>query len=82
MWIKNADGKPSASLTLAIVAFVLTASWFLLSFLNVKLGTWSVREFEETAALSFLLPCLSLYWGRRASEVKTVLEAAKKKDEA
>ncbi len=73
MWIKNTDQKPSASLTLSIIAFVLTAIWYTLSFLNIKVLSWQVKEFDETAALAFLLPCLSLYFGRRLNEAKDII---------
>lgn len=73
MWIKNTDNKPSASLTLSIIAFALTALWFTLSFLNIKVLSWQPRQFEETAALAFLLPCLSLYFGRRLNEAKDII---------
>ena len=78
MWIKNTSGQKSASLTLSVIAFLLTAVWFLLSFLNIKILGWSPRQFEETAALAFLLPCLSLYFGRRASELKEIAVSLKK----
>ncbi len=81
MWVKNTAGQPSASLTLSLVAFVLTAVWFLLSFLNIRILGWSPRVFEETAALAFLLPCLSLYFGRRASDLKEMLAGVKKPTE-
>jgi hypothetical protein len=52
-------------LTLSISAFVLVAFWFAISFLNIKVGTWAPREFSEAAAMSFLSPCLLLYFSRR-----------------
>lgn len=69
-FIKDTSGKESASLTLSIAAFLLVSTWFLLSFLGIKFGSWSVREFSEGAAMSYLIPCLTLYWGRRFTDLK------------
>ena len=70
LYIKDINGKPSASLTLSVIAFILTSVWFLISFLHIKVGSWEPRQFNETAAIAFLIPCLSLYWGRRFSDNK------------
>lgn len=70
LYIKDTNGKPSASLTLSVIAFILTSVWFLISFLHIKVGSWEPRQFNETAAIAFLIPCLSLYWGRRFSDNK------------
>lgn len=67
-FIKDTSGKPSASLTLSVISFILVSLWFLLSFLGVKYGGWAVREFSEGAAMAYLTPCLLLYFGRRATD--------------
>jgi hypothetical protein len=67
-FIKSTDGKKSASLTISLTAFILVAVWFLISFLNLKIGGWQPREFNDTSALAFLSPCLLLYFSRRKSE--------------
>lgn len=67
-FLQDTNGKPSASLTLSVIAFAITSLWFLLSFLNIKIAGWSVKPFEEGPAIAFLIPCLSLYWGRRFSD--------------
>lgn len=69
-FITDTSGKKSASLTLSITAFILVSLWFLLSFLSVKLGSWSVKEFSEGAAMAYLTPCLLLYFGRRVADNK------------
>lgn len=82
LYIKDTNGKPSASLTLSMIAFILVALWFLISFINVKIGTWTPKPFNEASALAFLIPCLSLYWGRRFSDDKLQLSKPTKEEQA
>lgn len=65
LWIKNTSGQPSASLTLSVVAFCLTALWYLLGGI---LELPRVRAFDAGDAMAFLGPLLALYWGRRHSD--------------
>jgi len=64
-FFNDTSGKPSASLTLSLIAFSLVALWFLLSFINIKIAGWQPREFQEVPAIAFLTPCLFLYFNRR-----------------
>lgn len=65
LYIKNSDGKPSASLTLSLISFTLVALWLILG------GIFTVshvKAFDASAAMMFLSPILALYWGRRVNE--------------
>lgn len=66
-YIKNTDGKRSASLTMAYAGFVVTTSWLLFWIVGNTFGL-HVPAFDETIALSYLTPLLGLYYGRRASD--------------
>lgn len=61
--LTNTDGKPSASLTLAVIAFCLTSVWFILG--GIFKGVPHITPFNSGDALAFLTPCLTLYFGRR-----------------
>lgn len=66
LFVKNTAGKPSASLTIGLVAFVATLVWFILSMFQVP----HVKAFDSGDALAFLMPCLSLYFGRRLTDAR------------
>lgn len=70
-FLVDTSGKRSASLTLSATAFLLVSLWFLLSFLSFGIGSWKVKEFSETAAMSYLIPCMALYFGRRVADKRT-----------
>lgn len=74
-WLKNTIGKPSMSATFATVAFLATTAAYVASIFE-KLGPLSVRPFDAAACSSYLIPILTLYFGRRWTESKT--EAASK----
>lgn len=62
--LKNNDGKPSYSLTMAIAAFVATLLWYILSiFTHIK--GFDIRAFDGGAAMAFLSPLLLNYYGAK-----------------
>ena len=70
LYIKNSDGKKSASLTMAYTGFVVTTSWLLFWIIGNTCGL-HVPAFNETVALSYLTPLLGLYYGRRATDASS-----------
>lgn len=68
-WFKNTHGEESASLTFAIVAFLITSLSYLLSIFP-KIGNFETRPFDPGACAAYLTPILTLYFSRRFTEVK------------
>ena len=68
-WFKNTNGEESASLTFAIVAFLITSLSYLLSIFP-KIGNFETRPFDPGACAAYLTPILTLYFSRRFTEVK------------
>lgn len=62
--LKNTDGKPSYSLTMAIAAFAATLVWYILSiFTHIK--GFDIRAFDGGSAMAFLSPLLLNYYGAK-----------------
>jgi hypothetical protein len=73
-WIKNSSGKSSASVTFAFVSFWATTLLYILS--SVKsCGEIEFREFDSTSVGAYLIPILTLYFGRRWTETKLEIDA-------
>lgn len=71
IFIKNENGKPSVSLTMVVIAFLLTALSFTLNMFNFTLYTWlTLRPFDVPAVTAFFTPILALYFGRRFTNDK------------
>ena len=68
-WFKNTNGEESASLTFAIVAFLITSLSYLMSIFP-KIGNFETRPFDPGACAAYLTPILTLYFSRRFTEVK------------
>lgn len=78
-WINSSKGTPSASLTLALVAFITVTGWLVTWVVGASVGL-PVPAFDAGVAMSYLTPCLGLYWGRRHTDKReeTKQLAAKK----
>lgn len=63
-WIKNSQGEPSASLTMALIAFIMVTLWLLVWLIATPFGV-PVPVFEAATAMAYLSPILALYFGRR-----------------
>lgn len=72
IWIRNSRGQKSASLTLAVIAFVVTTVWLALSIVGT-VGGIAVTPFDSTVAMAYLAPCLALYFSRRHTKSKEEL---------
>ena len=68
-WINNTVGKPSMSATFATVAFFTTTAAYMASIFE-KIGPVSLRQFDAAACSSYMIPILTLYFGRRWTEAK------------
>lgn len=69
LWIKDSDGKASASVTLLTVSFWVTTLIYILSAVQ-KVGPLEFRPFDVGAAGSYFIPVLTLYFGRRWTDAK------------
>lgn len=64
IFLKNSDGKPSVSLTMVVVSFTVVTLWLIAWVIGVSVGH-PVPAFDALAAMGYLTPILSLYFGRR-----------------
>lgn len=67
MFLKNAEGKQSASFTMMLVSFIVVTLWVTLSMFE-QLGPLKIRPFAGADAALYLTPIMGLYWGRKAQE--------------
>lgn len=74
-WMRGANGKRSASLTLAVVAFVICTIWVAASMFE-QIGPVKIRVFDPAVAGVYLIPILGLYWGRRKTESDSKVSTA------
>ena len=79
--LKNNDGKPSYSLTMAIAAFVATLLWYILSiFTHIK--GFDIRAFDGGSAMAFLSPLLLNYYGAKRLDKVNAATASKEESAA
>lgn len=64
IFIKNSEGKPSASLTMTLVAFISVILWFAAWIIGTGFGL-PIPPFDAATAMGLLGPLLTLYFGRR-----------------
>lgn len=69
IWMKDANGAPSVTVTFASVSFWVTTFAFLLSIVE-KLGPLEIRAFDVGACSAYMVPILGLYFGRRWTDAK------------
>lgn len=81
LWMKDTSGKPSASLTLAFIGFVVVTLWLVVSII-AKIGHLEIRAFDGTQASMYLVPLLALYFGRRYTDGKTTLDSLTTPDQS
>lgn len=76
IWMKNTEDKPSVSLTMMFITFVVSILWLLLS-IFAKIGHLEIRSFDGVQVSSLLGPLIALYFGRRYSDNKFNTEKEK-----
>jgi len=67
LWIVGTDGKASMSATFATIAFLATTTAYVASILE-SFGDFKFRAFDSAACGAYMVPILSLYFGRRWTE--------------
>lgn len=70
MFLKNAEGKQSASLTMMAVSFFVITLWVVLSMFE-QLGPLKIRPFAGADAMLYLSPVMMLYFGRKGQDSAT-----------
>jgi hypothetical protein len=68
-WIRDTKGYGSVSVTFATVAFWVTTLAYLASIVQ-KVGPISFRSFDVASCSAYLIPIMTLYFGRRWTEAK------------
>ena len=68
-WMRNDKGSQSVSVTFAAVSFLVTTLVYLGSAFE-KIGPVVFRHFDVSAAMTYFIPTLSLYFGRRLTDAK------------
>jgi hypothetical protein len=68
-WMRNDKGMQSVSVTFSAVSFIVTTLIYLGSAFE-KVGSITFRPFDVSAAMTYFIPVLSLYFGRRLTDAK------------
>jgi len=68
-WIKNSKGEASVSVTLLLIAFLVTTVAYVTSMFE-SIGSLTPRPFDVGACSAYFVPLLTLYFGRRWTEAK------------
>jgi len=68
-WIRDARGYGSITVTLVFVSFWVVTIAYILSIFG-KIGPITIRPFDFGACSSYLIPILTLYFGRKYSDAK------------
>ncbi len=69
IWLKDTSGYPSATITFTTVAFWVTTLAYIASIFH-SIGPITFREFDVAAAGVYMVPLLSLYFGRKYTDAK------------
>lgn len=72
--LRQSNGKPSASFTMAFLGFNTVLLWLFLSIVE-GIGPVKVRAFDSGQAMAFLVPVLTLYFGNKFVQDKKGSEA-------
>ena len=74
-WMRNDKGLQSVSVTFATVSFMITTLVYLGSAFE-KIGTVTFRHFDVSAAMTYFIPAISLYFGRKLTDAMYTLHPA------
>lgn len=69
LWIRDAKGYGSVTVTFTTVAFWVTTIAYVLAIFE-KIGPISIRPFDVAACSAYFVPVMTLYWGRKFTEAK------------
>ena len=67
--LRDSRGQGSVTVTLMLVSFWVTTVAYFVSLVG-KVGDVEFREFDPAAASAYLIPILTLYFGRRWTDSK------------
>lgn len=79
-WIKNTDGKESASLTMVLIAFFIVMLHMVASIFVNPFGI-AIAPFDASGSMMVLSPLLGLYFGRRHTDSKEKLLTSNQQSE-
>jgi hypothetical protein len=69
MWIKDAKGFGSVTVTFVTVAFWVTTLAYILSVIE-QVGPITIRPFDVAATSTYFIPLLTLYFSRKYTDAK------------
>ena len=69
LWIKDAKGFGSVTVTFTTIAFFVTTLAYLAS-IFLKVGKVEFRQFDVAACSAYFIPILTLYFSRKYTEAK------------
>lgn len=64
IFLKNDANKPSVSLTMVVISFNVVTLWLIVWVVGAAAGL-PIPPFDAMAAMGYLTPILTLYFGRR-----------------
>jgi hypothetical protein len=67
LWVKDARGYGSVTVTLVWVSFIIVSVAYLLSIVD-HIGSVSIRPFDTAACSAFFIPILTLYGARKYTD--------------
>ena len=76
IWIRDAKGFGSVTVTLVFVSFWVTTLAYIASIFE-KIGPVQIRTFDVAACSAYFLPIVCLYFGRKATDAKFAVDALK-----
>lgn len=80
-WMRNSNGKASASLTFAAISFIVITAWIFLSiFESITIAETVINTREapsEGLIFAYLGTTFSLYFGRRYSNARAMVNEQK-----
>jgi hypothetical protein len=68
-WIRDAKGYGSVTVTMVFIAFWVTTLAYIVSIID-HIGSLNIRPFDVSACGAYLVPILTLYFGRRWTDAK------------
>jgi hypothetical protein len=69
MWIRDAKGFGSVTVTLVFVSFMLTSLAYVLSIFET-IGSVNIRQFDVAACSTYFIPILTTYTARKYTDAK------------
>jgi len=78
LWIKDTKGFGSVTVTFVTVAFWTTTIAYVMSIVE-RIGPLTIRPFDVAACSSYLIPLLTLYFGRKWTEAKSLKDSTEGK---